>query len=389
MPPLFAAELVDLVLSFLLPNPFRLPDGEENSIDRATAVTLGRCGLVCRAWVPHSRRLLFRHVRVILNKAHGFAKFLRKPSRLTFLPYIRALEFDGSIVEHPWMATVLPRLVPHLSATIRHLVYNPPCQIPSTPIPCLHLLGVTHLVVSDSNQPTLADVVSCVSNFPVLSSFFLWVRGGWGNNSLPAETKPPPRSLQSLSLKLSDPRHFLAWIQTERLSISTLKIFINASDSDGGFLDFDATFRFISNLGGSLTSLTLGFDEAWNVDITKLADGFLCSNPELHTLSLQANYEQAVMLLQRMHIPPTLGYLELGAYEDPDDIWTIDGFVEALNSRLGGCLGEHRHKIATVDVVHIVQHSFASASSEPTSIRGRWGGLIKEYEDDDAYSNWR
>jgi hypothetical protein len=263
MPPAFAEELVDLIMSFLHPTPLKCGNGGKNFLDRSTAVAVGRCSLVCRAWVPSSRRILFYRVQILRETAYNFARLFTKPDRLTFLSFIREIVFKCDIVEHGWMFTVLPKIVQHLPRTVYLLSYNIRRRRgPESPLPCPTLRGITHLDISDINEPQLADVVHCIASFPALQALKLWVYN-WGEMTLPECAPKPPETLRSLDLNFGHLRFFLDWMHASRLPISRLALFSPDTlfANDEGEAKYMS--RYIEGLGTSLTSLTLGFDETW------------------------------------------------------------------------------------------------------------------------------
>lgn len=269
MPSTFAGELVDLIMSFLHPTPLICGNGEENFLDRSTAVTAGSCGLVCRAWVPSSRRILFYRVKISQDTAYRFATLLKRPNRLTFLPFIRELVFAHGIVEHRWMTTVLPKIVQHLPNAIYMLGYDIRFhRTPDNVLPCPKLLGITHLNISDMTAPNLAEVVYCIASFPALQALKLWVYE-WSEIELPEDPPAPPDTLCSMDLNFPDIRPFLVWTHRKRIPISTLALFFPEPVTEEGELEYAA--QYIDSLGTSLTSLSIGFDDSWGAGVsTKL-----------------------------------------------------------------------------------------------------------------------
>ncbi|KAK7042156.1 hypothetical protein R3P38DRAFT_2510944 [Favolaschia claudopus] len=382
MPAIFATEIIELILAFLDPTALICGrPGGKNSLDRETAVTLGRCGLVCRAWVAPSRRLLFFRVYVSLHTAYTFAQFFKKLNLVTFLPFIRELVFDRDIVEHRWMTTVLPKLIPHLPDQVYSLEYRlRRRRTPETPLPRPKLSGITHLVISDIYEPALADIITCIANFPALSYLKLWVYN-WGDTSLPI-VPAPPTNLRSLDLNFCHLQLFLAWLQPHGLRISSLLLFFPDSTFAREPPELDGPLSFIQSLGVSLTSLTLGFEETWDGDVNKLADpSFLVHNTKLHTLSLQSPYMDAIQIVQGIRIPASLHRLTLGVYEDGR--WTLRELVNVLENVFDG------HTTLKVDVTRIARAGEDSGFMVATPpVLGRWGGLVTETVTDDVYSGW-
>ncbi|KAF7342177.1 hypothetical protein MVEN_01805500 [Mycena venus] len=392
MPTIFAAELVDLILSFVHSSPLKCGNGDENYLDKSTAVLMGRCGLVCRAWLPSSRRILFYRVQVLQSTAYGFAKLLKKPDRLTFLPFIRELVLARDLVEHRWMVSVFPKLVPHLPSTIHLLGYRVRrCRTPENPytLPCPKLPGITHLDISDINEPTLIDVVHCVSSFPALQALRLWVYN-WGEMALPVSAPKPPDTLRSLDLNFGHIGLFLDWIHSSQLPITSLALFFpdtSFADAPG---EIEDPSRYIEGLGASLTSLKLGFEELWIGDLSKFLEApFLQKNTQLQALSIQSSNTKMISLLRAMHPPPTLKYLTMAMYR-LDDADPADKrhalLVAALNSLLV--------PLASVKQVKLV-HVYPSDESETENFKeqmlpmcNQWGGRVVETESRDVCSSW-
>ncbi|KAJ7625998.1 hypothetical protein FB45DRAFT_1005236, partial [Roridomyces roridus] len=68
-----APELIDLILSHLHPLS-TTPSKSDNVLDKEAAHSVGKCALLCKAWLPRSRRILFYRLSVRKWAAHGLAK---------------------------------------------------------------------------------------------------------------------------------------------------------------------------------------------------------------------------------------------------------------------------------------------------------------------------
>ncbi|KAK6996000.1 hypothetical protein R3P38DRAFT_3073916 [Favolaschia claudopus] len=390
MLPKLPAELVDLILSFLHPTVLVLGAENQNLIDRATAVTLGRCGLVCRAWLPSSRRPLFFRVQIVLNNAHRFAQLLKQPHLCTFLPFIRELVFGEGIAEHQyWMSTVLPRLIPHFSDTIHVLEYRMyAIGSPKLSLPCPRLGSITHLVIYNCHETTVADTVRCISGFPALLHLKL-CGSGWHGTALPATAVVPPR-LQSLDLDFRRLEPFLTWIQSEQPPISDLKLTL---PGDRGIFQrepLDSLPQFIQSLGSSLTSLTLKLGKRWSSDVSKISNtSFLKSNPNLQTIIFQSTYKELITFITGIHLPGALAHLTLRVYADGGygdaTPWTARELIEVLNDRL-----DERHSTGmTVHIVRLMRQSSTFPLEPPVHVQGRyrWDGLVTESTIPDPHYN--
>ncbi|KAJ6540068.1 hypothetical protein DFH09DRAFT_1396711 [Mycena vulgaris] len=295
--PRVAAELVDLIISFLHPIPFQSGNGAGNFLEKSTANDVANCGLVCREWVPSSRRVLFYRVHVRRLNAHTFAKLFKKPQHLTFLPYIRELQFHRSeIVKNRWWTTIPLRIVKHLSGSgysvprLGHYPYM---------LACPQLPGITHLdIVADHS--TLAEILRCVTSFPELETLRLWI-ANWTAMRMPDEPLRLAKTLHSLDIKCSsDVEHILSWIQSTNVHVSTLSLHIPQYRVEGWL----CATRYIQHCASSLTSLSLTFLHPHG--IPDLTDGFLRSNTQLRELTIQAFTGYAALLFTPIHLPQSL-----------------------------------------------------------------------------------
>ncbi|KAK7042154.1 hypothetical protein R3P38DRAFT_2888832 [Favolaschia claudopus] len=380
------AELVDLILSFVHPTVLVLGAENQNFIDRATAVTLGRCGLVCRAWLPSSRRPLFFRVQIVLKNAHRFAQLLKKPHLSTFLPFMRELVFSEGLAEHHWMSTILPKLIPHFPDTIHVLEYRlRAIGNPKISLPCPRLGSITHLIIYNNNETTVADTVSCVSSFPALLHLKL-CGSGWRGTALPATAVVPPR-LQSLDLDFRRLDPFLTWIQAEKPPISDLKLTLPGDRGIFPREPLDSLPQFIQSLGSSLTSLTLKLGKRWVSDVSKISNAsFLKSNPNLQTITFQSTYNELITFITGIHLPRALGHLTLRVYAGGgygEAVWTARELIEVLNDRL-----DERHSTGmTVHIARLVRQSTTFPLVPPVHVEGRWGGLVSESTIQDPHYN--
>ncbi|KAJ7741174.1 hypothetical protein DFH07DRAFT_59209 [Mycena maculata] len=253
--PRVPAELVDLIISFLHPHPLRCGNGIGNFLDKAVARNVGLCGLVCRAWAPSSRRVLFYRVHVRQYTAHAFAKLFRKPQHLTFLPFIRELEFRNGIAENSWMNTVLPKITKHLHPST--LVLSAGSAHFDT-LPRLHLRTITRLEIVNFPLDS-TDAIEFIASFPALEGLKVWLENEWRSTELPQATLRPAESLRCLDLKSTEMGSFLGWFQGCRAAISTLRL-CHPSSMRTTPESFRSTAEYIESLGPSLTSLTIKVD---------------------------------------------------------------------------------------------------------------------------------
>ncbi|KAJ6539987.1 hypothetical protein DFH09DRAFT_1175802, partial [Mycena vulgaris] len=305
--PQVAAELVDLIVSFLHPTSLQSGNGDENFLDRSAATNVAKCGLVCREWVPSSRHVLFYRVHVWQGNARTFAKLFKKSHHLTFLPYIRELQFHRPwIVNNRWWTAVLLRIAKHLSWSVHSVLLSThsghyPYMLPSPRLP-----GITHLnIIAD--RSTLAEILRCVTSFPELETLRLWI-AHWSAMLMPNEPLRLAKTLHSLELTCnSDAEHILSWIQSTNVHVSTLSLHIPRYLASGeGRL---CATHYIKDCASSLTSLSLTFQDPHA--IAGSSDNFLRSNTRLRELTIQAFPATALLLFTRIHLPPSLEIITL------------------------------------------------------------------------------
>ncbi|KAJ6539997.1 hypothetical protein DFH09DRAFT_1396614 [Mycena vulgaris] len=303
--PRVAAELVDLFVSFLHSIPLQSGNGDENFLNRSTATDVANCGLVCREWVPSSRRILFYRVRVRQKNAHTFAKLFKKPQHLTFLPYIRELQFHRlCIVKSRWWTTIVFRIAKHLSWSVYSVLFSAHSDHYPYMLPCPQLSGIIHLdIVAD--RSTLAEILRCVTYSLKLETLRLWIVH-WTAMLMPNEPLRLAKTLHSLDLKCSSGiDQILFWIQSTNVHVSTLSLHIPRYCGEGWL----CATRYIQDCASSLTSLSLTFQD--HPGIPDLADNFLRSNMQLRELNIQAFPAAASLLFTRIHLPPSLEIITL------------------------------------------------------------------------------
>jgi hypothetical protein len=348
--PAIPIELVDIIVSFLPPIPFIC---KKNDLDKIAAAHVGKCGLVCRAWVPSSRRVLFYRINVRLVTAYRFAKLFQRPQCITFLPFIRELEFRDSIAQHSWMATVLPKIVKHLPSSIRSLVFEGRwvgfavgALVPPS------LGGITHFELVGPWEVRLSDALKCIASFPMLEELKVWLSHSLDGAALPNPGVQPPETLRSLNLKGLATEPLLVWIQESRVIISELHLSFPTSATSHAFMQ--AITRYIGGLGPSLASLSLifGTRSTHNVPLHSMSlslvaciavlirviafsDGFLKRNTRLHALYIEATPNQTLSLLKRTSLPPRLESLRIFFQTKPQTvpIWLeVDRMLESILS---------------------------------------------------------
>ncbi|KAJ7918185.1 hypothetical protein B0H13DRAFT_1993694 [Mycena leptocephala] len=322
-------------MSFLHPTPLKCGNGGKNFLDR----------LVCRAWVPSSRRILFYRVQILKETAYNFARLFTKPDRLTFLSFIREIVFKCDIVEHGWMFSVLPKIVQHLPRTVYLLSYNIRRRRgPESPLPCPPLRGITHLDISDINEPQLADVVHCIASFP---------------------------ALQALKL----------WLPVSRLALFSPDTMFANDEGEAKYMS-----QYIEGLGTSLTSLTLGFDETWTGDINKFLEvAFLQANTALKALSIQCTCEKTISLLKTMHVPPSLKCLTVAYIEQTRTCMPVGVDI--------GLVAPTARLITHLELMHVYRYNYPSEMEPPKGQMllprcAERGLVVVETELEDVHCDW-
>ncbi|KAJ7486771.1 hypothetical protein FB451DRAFT_1228008 [Mycena latifolia] len=340
MPPL-PPELVDLIISSLHPIPLKRGNGDGNFLYGSAARVVGKFALVCRAWVPSSRRVLFYRVHIRSITAYPFAKLFYRAQRLTFLPFIRELVFGGGIAENRWMHTVFPRIAKHLPSSIHTLVLAVSDKLVHG-LPCPPLRSTTCLeIVTQFTSIAIAEVIACLASFPALEEAKIWLADSTSSGSdmrLPPTTLGVAESLRSLDLRCSagiEP--LLAWIQTTGPAISTLALSFTRHPET--HKSIKCALQYIDSLGPSLTSLSLVVDDPFSIHdfYPEFPKGFLMRNTRLQALAIRASPTQSMMLLRKTHFAPLLHSVT---------IWVPATLLDALDSLIA--------PLSAVDRVHIV-----------------------------------
>ncbi|KAJ7184660.1 hypothetical protein C8R46DRAFT_1186020 [Mycena filopes] len=321
--PHLAAELVDSIISFLHPHSLQHGLGTANFLDKSTAKAVAKCALVCRAWVSSSRRVLFYRMHVVKLTAHGLAKLFKKPQRLTFLPFVRELEFSGDIAEDRWMSTVFPRIAKHLLPTIHTLVLAkrwsggqpPPSFLP------LALSGVTHFELVGAWSLKLSDTIRVIIAFSTLQTLKVWLESDWVDVTLPEDTHPPPETLRALDLRGNAMGALFSWIQRKpgaSLPVEMLDLhfpYYTHEDS------IHSAVHYIHSLGQVLQSLALNLD-FWTRVPANLE--LLPTNTRLRALSIHAPPPVTLALVKKISLPLQLETLTISVikkYDGMHEMW--------------------------------------------------------------------
>ncbi|KAJ7184691.1 hypothetical protein C8R46DRAFT_1064815 [Mycena filopes] len=330
--PHLAAELVDSIISFLHPHSLEHGLGSANFLDKSTAKAVAKCALVCRAWVPSSRRVLFYRMQIRKVTAHGLAKLFKRPQRLTFPPFVRELEFTGAIAEDRWMSTVFPRIAKHLLPTI-HTVVLMKQWSGGQPTPSFHplaLSAITHFELVGAWSLKLSDTIRVIAAFSSLQTLKVWLDTNWVDVTLPEDTPPPPEPLRALHLRGNAMEALFSWIQRKpggSLPVEILDLYFSFDTSENRIR---SGVQYIHSLGQALQSLALRF-EFWGYVPTPLLVELLPTNTRLRALSIHAPPTLTLALLKKISFPSqlkTLTLLVMFKYTVPPETWQeIDRMV--------------------------------------------------------------
>ncbi|KAF7321053.1 hypothetical protein HMN09_00192600 [Mycena chlorophos] len=277
MAPVLPLELVDLILSnFRILAPLASID-TVNPPDQAAAKVLGRCALVCRAWVPPSRRLLFHRLTITRTTAHAFAclfpsaRSRKSVAVVTFLPFVREIVLDGPIAEDRWLHTVfLAKLIEHLPTSLISTLslrgLSTPwdeyaCGLPSRDV----LVNVTHLELCGKWK--LAETIGFIASFSLLEDLTVESTGTLDAFSPELDSLPPPSTLRRATFRQHRCRPIFNWMQQRRPSgLEALHFTLPDQRIAEPFI-VDA-LEYIAAQGPSLKSLgllVLGEDRLWNL----------------------------------------------------------------------------------------------------------------------------
>ncbi|KAJ7509467.1 hypothetical protein B0H11DRAFT_1959743 [Mycena galericulata] len=318
MVPHIPPELVDSILSFLHLLPPKYGAGDANCLDDSRTVhlaaTVGKCALVCRSWVPPSRRILFYRASIGQSNVDNFVELLSGPQLPSFLSSIRELELGNG----DWMNTpALLKVLESLTSIHTVSVVVAPRMIIKSPYRCPSLSAVTRLEIANRWGLCLADTAEWIALFPVLEELKIRLRG-WFKKTLPYPALRPAETLHTLQIRTHAVEPFLSWIQASGVVISTLQIYLDTTSTD-----FQSVVRYIQSLGTSLTVLDLILDH-WSRDgstdlYESLSSHFLSSNTQLRELFIEGLPDQIISILTRIRPISSLERISIaGAYPTLD-----------------------------------------------------------------------
>ncbi|KAJ7057943.1 hypothetical protein C8F01DRAFT_1148924 [Mycena amicta] len=325
--PALPVEVVEIILSFLLPHPLELCNNNKNLLDKPTARTVANCGLVCRAWLTPSRRVLFYRTQITLAKAHRFEQLVLPSNRaakgknaslsnlkaLSILPFIRELELVTGLAENRWMHTVFePRISAFLTERVYSLVLHArgwADKDKTIPLPPTKgFTRLTRLELRGAWNVKLADVLQCIAAFPVLRELVvapeqaLQVHGTDDVGVLCV----PPATLKKAAFIYMPSQPVFDWISRSGVSqqLEDLQFTFPERILSLSLQYACASLEFIARQGPALRTLGVHFsskadyfaphEPAWgNIDPvsqrlhdTALGTRFLQSNTRLETLHL-------------------------------------------------------------------------------------------------------
>ncbi|KAJ7221373.1 hypothetical protein GGX14DRAFT_429520 [Mycena pura] len=302
-------ELVELIISFLHPGSLNPLNGDGNFLNKSSASTTAKCALVCRAWLPPSRRILFYRVHIGQSKAYGFARLFTRPDRLTFLPFIREVAFQHGIAEHTWMQSVFKRkLAKHFPPSVKTLVFKGFSSRKPTPeaLHCTAFTGITRFELRGSWNLALSEAVKCIASFPVLEVLEVKLVLELDQTRLPAAADQPAATLRSATFVGRGAQPVVAWVQASGVPVTALRFSVT---------DMVSIVQYTAQQGPLLSSLSLAFGP--NLDERGhplLLRDFLKHNTRLKTLTIRASPAQIVSIISsaiNRHALPELEVLRI------------------------------------------------------------------------------
>ncbi|KAJ7221371.1 hypothetical protein GGX14DRAFT_429511 [Mycena pura] len=293
-------ELVELIISFLHPGSLNPLNGEGNFLNKSSASTTAKCALVCRAWLPPSRRILFYRVHIGKYQAYGFAQLFTRPDRLTFLPFIREVAFQPGIAQHTWMQSVFKRkLAKHFPPSVETLVLEGFSSEKPTPeaLHCPAFTGITRFELRGSWNLALSEAVKCIASFPVLEVLEVNLALELDQTRLPAPADQPAATLRSATFIGRGVQPVVAWVQASEVAVSALRF--SVTDMVAGHQFITSIVQYTAQQGPLLSSLSLAF-EGPNLEErghALLLRDFLKHNTRLKTLTIKASLAQIVSII--------------------------------------------------------------------------------------------
>ncbi|KAJ7659240.1 hypothetical protein DFH06DRAFT_438356 [Mycena polygramma] len=291
--------------------PVELADLVIKNVDAEDRHTLGICSLVSRTWLALGRPILFRCIWLQLafgqSNARAFATLMRRRDRLTFLAFVQEIELAG---RHPWMYTVLPRLVSYLPAFTTLRLATPWQGDASTFSPAFR--NITHLKTPPSYNVAcllaalqlttslqhITVVTSLTSAFPVAEIF----------SSSECTTNLPLRRLHTVELEEDWHASLIKGIMLNAPPLTTLSLGCRSS-----------IYECIREAGHDLRTLKLIFPP--NFDPPSASMGAF--TPNLKTLHLCSRdislFHTAATLLSATNFRRQEIVVELGE-PDPGDV---------------------------------------------------------------------
>ncbi|KAJ7625978.1 hypothetical protein FB45DRAFT_1060556 [Roridomyces roridus] len=373
--PSLAAELLDLILSYLCPYPLA-PGLDSNCLDKETARNLATCALVCKAWLPGSRRILFYRLCIRKVTVHTFATFFKKRNpgpkeRLTYLSHVRELEFRDASAEDPWVFTVFTKKIaqylPAPCALVLRYNFPPSGEL----MPKLDLTALTHLkVLSRDCAPDIGATIRLIAGCPKLEALALRNDRDRSRDLTEALTAlKPAATLRHLDLKDQNLAPFLQWMQgpgpQSRSSGSTAS----------------SLLEYVGNLAPTLRRLELAFGCS-NLPAPAIDAGFFTSHHRLEHLTIQTGHAQIETLLSKVELPASLLCLTLvfpldvvvGFHQDTQ-LRSQISFPTSWSRALDG-------KIATSSLLEEVNLRYVSLRAEgvPDPVRMRWEEVCEGME---------
>ncbi|KAL0959365.1 hypothetical protein HGRIS_014619 [Hohenbuehelia grisea] len=183
-----------------------------------TPSVLINCSLVCRAWVPSTRRHLFSLIHVHDMNISLFFQLLQSPLCTISPSSIRGVQltmFTQSLAVPSWLDDVLARS--QSFKRVKTLMLDPNSLAWDSKSIVSAFSGITHLEFRDArlqSRDQFAEITHFVNQFPSLESLslkgFHWYSGsmGYADNTL-----PPPPGLRALDSQVIQVQGILHWLR--------------------------------------------------------------------------------------------------------------------------------------------------------------------------------
>lgn len=268
--PVFPNELVDMII--------------DNAVDDLDL--LASCALVCRAWVPRSRRHLFRSLLVTSENAKQLLELAKSPYASIFnhIYYFHFFDTCEGVESYPWNHFVY-RLHELKLSTARALhlsLFN--WNNKFSPWIVLSFPRITNLELHNIHAMTFLDSVKFLSKFPQLRQLSLtkihFISLAWDPGvSANGDNRISP-ILTSLSIELEDVylQAMCYWVLLSPVNIGQLKV---ARVEKRQIRDL---LYFMQHVGVTLHTLDISFEDQTQLYHSGAVQCFVSTGDELTSL---------------------------------------------------------------------------------------------------------